>query len=365
VARGVATTDGRWRVYFGDLHSHTILSDAKTGLPEELYWLFRDRAGLDFAAVTDHAEMGQLQRHEFAENVLVAQRFTTARFVGLWGFEWTADPRFGHRIVLLPGDSSAPLSFGDPSGNDVEKLYAYLRNEGGVTSTHHTGQALWGRWNPAAPHDVAAEPNFELSSWHGRFEFYGNPHEGRRQVPGHQYQDALRAGHRVGVLGSSDAHFMNVGEGGLTAVLADRLDRAAIFDALRHRRTYATSGPRILLDVTANGAPVGSEIASDSGVVLAVRVEGTAPIDRVEIVRDVRDTWALVRTTQSGAGGTFLLYDPAEPQGGRSLAATDLRRATFTVRDAPRGGETSYYVRVTQTDGHQAWSSPIWVARRR
>jgi hypothetical protein len=37
-------------------------------------------------------------------------------------------------------------------------------------------------------------------------------------------------------------------------------------------------------------------------------------------------------------------------------------RLAFAVIDVPPGGaETSYYVRVTQEDGHQPWSSPIWV----
>ena len=29
----------------------------------------------------------------------------------------------------------------------------------------------------------------------------------------------------------------------------------------------------------------------------------------------------------------------------------------------PPSAETSYYVRVTQIDGQQAWSSPIWIRR--
>ncbi len=45
--RTAATADGRWRIYFGDPHSHSILSDAKTGLPDELLLLSRDRLGLD------------------------------------------------------------------------------------------------------------------------------------------------------------------------------------------------------------------------------------------------------------------------------------------------------------------------------
>ncbi len=62
--------------------------------------------------------------------------------------------------------------------------------------------------------------------------------------------------------------------------------------------------------------------------------------------------------------GAFMIYEPRDPQGGRRVAAADTRRLEFTVADIERlPGETSYYVRVTQADGHQAWSSPIWVQR--
>ena len=99
---------------------------------------------------------------------------------------------------------------------------------------------------------------------------------------------------------------------------------------------------------------------------MRVRVEGTASIDRVEIVRNLVDTFAAVRIEQNpfGTDGVFLIYEPREPQGGRRLPLQDMRRLTFTVTDIDQPpGETSYYVRVTQTDGQQAWSSPIWVTR--
>lgn len=44
------------------------------------------------------------------------------------------------------------------------------------------------------------------------------------------------------------------------------------------------------------------------------------------------------------------------------LVTPDLFRASFRVTDRGRRGQTDwYYVRVTQANGHQAWSSPIWV----
>ena len=185
-------------------------------------------------------------------------------------------------------------------------------------------------------------------------------------MPGHQYQDVLRLGRHVGVMGASDTHHLSPREGGLTAVLAERLDRASIFEAIRNRRNYATTGARIVLEFTADGAPMGSILPAKGPVTLAVRVEGTAPIDRVEIVRNLRDTFAAVRMRQTPGApeAEYVLYDPKDPQGVNWLAAPDARRVSFTVEDSPdAAGETSWYVRVTQADGEQAWSSPIWARR--
>lgn len=363
--RTARTTDGRYGIYFGDPHSHTVLSDAKTGFPDQILTLSRDQAGLDFAVVSDHAEMGRLLANEHAEIQATARAFTEdGRFVSLAGWEWTAGPAFGHRVILHPDDGLPALSSTDPAGDTIEKLYDYVRRHPSVLSPHHTANATWGRWNPDAAYDEGLEPNFEIASWHGRFEYYGNPREGRRQVPGHQYQDALRRGRHVGVMAASDTHHLAPGEGGVTAVLATSLDRASIFDALRNRRNYATTGARIVLEFTANEVPMGARIESKGPVEFKVRVEGTSAIDRVEIVRNLIDHFAAIRIEQNprGPDGVFLFYDPATPQDDSRLSFPDMSRLTFRAQEkAVPAGETSYYVRVTQADGQQAWSSPIWV----
>lgn len=365
--RTAASSNGKWKIFFGDPHSHTILSDAKTGMPDQILQLSRDSLGLDFAVVSDHSEMGHLQATEYAEIQLTASTFDQPdRFVSLSGWEWTSGSNFGHRVILFRDQGGTPISAATPEGDTIEELYEHVRKDHGVMSPHHTGQATWGRWNPNAHHDEELEPNFEIASWHGRFEFYGNPWEGRRQVPGHHYQDALRKGRHVGAMAASDTHHLSPGEGGLTAVLAERLDRASIFEAISSRRNYATTGARVVLEFEAAGAPMGSRITAAGPLEMRVRVEGTAAIDRVEIVRNLVDTFAAVRIEQnpSGSDGVFLIYEPREPQGGRRIPLPDMSRLTFTVKDVDQlPGETSYYVRVTQTDGQQAWSSPIWVTR--
>ena len=85
--------------------------------------------------------------------------------------------------------------------------------------------------------------------------------------------------------------------GGLSAFLAPELSRRAIFDALRSRSVYATTQPdRILVDFRVDGQRVGegdSEVSipeTDAAREVTVEAAGTAPIERVELVKN-NEVW--------------------------------------------------------------------------
>ena len=160
-------------------------------------------------------------------------------------------------------------------------------------------------------------------------------------------RDALDRGYRLGFVGSGDSHdghpgLAHVGShyptGGLAAVLSEDLTRAGVLAALRERRVYATSGPRILLRFAVAGARMGEVVSeararADGGVYL--RVIGTAPLESVEIVRSGQ-----VHVVQSGDGSLEM-------------------EVSGTL--AELGSGEYVYARVRQSDGGMAWSSPVFV----
>jgi len=85
--------------------------------------------------------------------------------------------------------------------------------------------------------------------------------------------------------------------------------------------------------------------------VVAVEVSGTAPIERVEVVRNNADVH-----TVAGAGRLDLAFTWTDEAPFGDLA----------IVGAPHAPEpfVFYYVRVTQTDGHLAWASPVWIVGR-
>jgi len=75
-------------------------------------------------------------------------------------------------------------------------------------------------------------------------------------------------------------------------------------------------------------------------------VAGTAAVSKVEIIRNGK----VIKTFESEKYWLDFTYDDMTPLEKIVIDAKD-KKPPFVY----------YYIRVTQADGHMAWSSPIWV----
>jgi hypothetical protein len=417
----VAAEPPEYRLYWGDLHLHSGLSDG-CGDVETGMRFGRDVMALDVVAYTDHDTMGffippRLQRRRmhtryFDETKRVVRRFhDPGEFVTLLGYEWTKQPNVGgHVNVYFDGVEGARLFDSiDPETDTYEKLWERIRafNEAGgtqaVTAPHHTAESSYPFDFDATDYDDATAPLVEVYSQWGSSErpgSGGNRHpidmgSGEEQRPGHHVQDALAMGHRVGLMASADYHGPRPGHslihaephlpslsewrekgvgwgliwrvwdepsypGGLQAFYAPELTREAIFESLTDRRVYGTSQPhRIVLDFRVDGVRFGEQ---DSAV--------TVPEPAAE-----REVSVEAAGTAPIAGITVVKNN----EGWRAVEGTDDATAgldaytagTAWTDDAPvtgmewddeRGTDADvYYVRLRQADGGMAWAGPIWV----
>jgi hypothetical protein len=110
--------------------------------------------------------------------------------------------------------------------------------------------------------------------------------------------------------------------------------------SLRLGRLYATTGARILLDVSIDGHPMGSELACSTSPSIHVDVVGTSDIAVVQILR-------------SGDGVVYELRPGDGDVSRRSV------RFDWTDRDLRGPRRVAYTLRVVQTDDELAVSSPI------
>ena len=159
-------------------------------------------------------------------------------------------------------------------------------------------------------------------------------------------------GSTLGFFGSSDNHDGWMGNiwtttrsgevgTGLAALLLPSLDRAAVFEALAMRRTYATTGARIIVHFDVFDG--GEQLAQGTVLVamaphLRWEVHGTAPLATVRLVSlEIRE----------GAEPVDVLLDQPD--------ALDF----VGELDPPWTGlPTAYWLEVVQADAHKAWVQP-------
>ena len=348
---------------WADLHGHSNFSDG-TGVPEDYFRYARDVAGLDVVALTDHDHFGVrfLDAHpelwDEIRNQVVAFH-EPGRFVTLLGYEWTSW-LYGHRHVLYFQDQGELLSCLDPSVETPYQLWSRLEGKDALTFAHHSaGEPVpidW-RFRP----DPRFEPVTEIMSVHGNSESLDAPSAVRGGRKGNFVRDVLDDGIRFGFIGGGDSHDGHpglphlsaayghraalpeaggeqLGTGGVAAILSPERTRKGIQRAMMERRVYATSGPRILLQVSIDGHRMGSVVpvsALSKQPKLNFLVIACAPLDRIELVQ------------KGQLSGRQKLQGETELQGALPLA--ELHAGDYV------------YARVIQQDGGMAWSSPIFI----
>ena len=333
---------------WGDLHGHSNLSDG-TGTPEDYYAFARAVAALDVAALTDHDAHGLWaldERPELWDRIRAAARraYEPGRFVTFAGYEWTSWT-FGHRHVLFGRDDDAPLfSMRAPATSTPEGLWAALAGHDAITIPHHpAGGPVPIDWDH---HDPRFEPVVEITSIHGCSEAYGVARMIYHPVRGAFVRDALARGYRLGLIGSGDTHNGHPGLGdpaaptsGLAGILATGTTREAVLEAIRKRHVFATSGARIPIVFSVEGALMGEEITIATGKPAAYegRVWATDRLEKVEVIRN---------------GEVIAVAHPT---------ATEVRITGVDPAPPPSG---YYYLRATQFDEQQAWSSPVFFEAR-
>jgi hypothetical protein len=123
--------------------------------------------------------------------------------------------------------------------------------------------------------------------------------------------------------------------GGLAAVLAPERTGDAIFDAMKSLRTYATTGQRMIVDMTVNGTSMGQQARYSESRQIAGRVIGTAPIRSITLFKNdhVLEEWGYNEVQGEDLALTFYSesypYHPDDnPRGWRHW------RGTITVEGA-------------------------------
>jgi hypothetical protein len=320
------------RLYWGETHGHSGFAEGM-GSVDSYFEFGRDDARLDFLTLSEHDLW--MDDHEWRVLDGAVQRFSReGEFLAYPGYEWTANRGAGgHHNVFFrrPGFDRVPVQEAPQLSMLYRELHRRYRPDD-VLVIPHAHQA--GDWRLS---DLGVERLAEIVSGHGTFEWFGRLY--------------LEHGWRLGFVGASDDHLGHPGYaagrgrdgnrgsissfGGLAAVYAPAKCTDAVFDALRDRATYATSGAeRIILDARLNDRRMGSELDFAESRVLEGRVIGTGAIDTIEVIRNGELVW-----TKRVAAATLLAGGAASDE----EVTVDVQLESSSeppVRDNPRGTRT-------------------------
>jgi hypothetical protein len=329
------------RRYWGDLHGQSE-ETVGTNSADAHFAFARDRAFLDI--VGHQGNDFQITDAFWRElNRLTAAYDMPGRFLAIPGFEWSGNTGLGGDRNVFYRREGRPIHRSSHilvSRNDAataaqhtaHRLFQALKGEDAVVVAHVGGRYA----DVAYAHDADLETSVEVHSTWGTFEWL--------------LHDALAKGHRVGVVCHSDDHKGRPGAthpgassfgaiGGLTCYLMPELTRDALFEALRRRHHYGTTGSRILLDVRATfSAPVtvfardprhapgsGAEAAAAAmgdivrpgGAAMHLEVEaiGTAPIECIDIFHGTAIAKSVRPALPAGSRRVRLRWQGAEYRG--------------------------------------------------
>ncbi|MCK5594989.1 CehA/McbA family metallohydrolase [bacterium] len=321
-------------IYWGEIHGHSEMSDGIGGF-EGIFEYAGNVAAVDFAAAADHAEYFTDNQSEWMQDVVNSFN-EPGKFCTLVGYEWAG--KQGHRNIYT-SDKRLKLfrgMYGQTSNIGVVwKEFEGRDDIVGGSHTKHTGK-FWEQHNPevmrfleiygmTGSYDEIANKLLSEGAKLG-FTGGGDCHEGRSCFSAEDKEGQGRINHAVNGQGFYKC--------GISGALMDKLDRKSLINALRNRKTYATTGARILIDFSVSDIPMGSE-GTISKAIIQAEIHACEKIGKVEIVRDGK-------VVHVGSG-----------------KASDMKfewEDKSVVRQ-----ECWYYLKVLQGDGEIAWTSPIWI----
>ncbi len=359
-----ATIGGKtYQLLRGEFHRHTEISSHRDqdGPFEDIWRYGLDVAKMDWIGPGDHdngvGPTGMtLEYTWWLSQKQIDMYHHAPTFIPMYTYERSVNYPSGHRNVMFARRGIRPLPrfgnaqqsperlFGTPEQGapDVKNFYAYLKFFDGLCSSHTSATNMGTDWRD---NDPQVEPVVEI--YQGHRQNYEEPKApkaakdapdsiGGYQPAGFVWR-AFEKGYRLGFQVSSDHISTHIS---YAIVFAEKPTREGIVDAFKKRHSYGAHD-NIILDVRCGEKMMGDEFTSKSLPKLDVIVEGTAPVARVDIVRQI---------------------DKAMPEYVYAVEPKKREvKLSWTDNAAKAGAVNMYYVRIMQEDGKMAWASPMWI----
>lgn len=329
--------------YFGQLHSHTNLSDGQ-GTPDQAYTWARDQSNADFFAITDHSNSfdndtscdianGSASSEWNLLHQKADQYNVDGEFAAIAGYEMTwsgSTGGWGHMNTFNTSGFETRAN----SSMDLKTYYNTIAQyPQSISQFNHPGTTFgdfadFGFYSKAADDVVDL---VEVGNGEGQIGSSG-------YFPSYEYYTrALDRGWHLAPSNNQDNHLGNwvTANTARTVVLAPKLTRDSVYDAIRNLRVYATEDSDLKIMYKVNGSIMGSTLDNPSSLNVSISFEDAEAADKIGKVSIISD--------------------------GGSVAASKLFGSSSGTWDFTLNPQyTYYYVRIDQADGDIAVTAPVW-----
>ncbi len=365
--------------YYGNTHSHTWYSDGNKEKINDPNWVndtplesfqYADAAQrMDFLGISDHnhnegnaatsPQNMTLARYHAGVNDATAAN--NAAFIAMYGMEWGTISTGGHLNVYGMGNNLIGWQTGL---NDIFVAKGdYLGINGIMSKVAATPNAFVTACHPntadydnliaaATPFNANADKAFRAVAVKSGSNYNASPtsvnynnYNGENTAITYfdYYRDVLAKGYHVGAIIDHDNHYSNFGAStqARTAILATSLSPANIADAFMNRRFFATDDWTAKIDFRINALIMGTINAQNANPAISISITDG------EITESVANIQLYYGIPGSGARATILSAN----------TATNTLNFTHTIAV---NAEYYYFFVITQGDGDDIISSPIW-----
>lgn len=400
-------------VYYGLMHSHTMTSDG-SGTPEEAYVMAKQN-GLDFFAETPHnhkdaessagdkkdgiliAKDHDLyngtskltvtrrikdkleERVTLKPHIMAANDAMNEKFCALYGQEFSTISS-GNHVNVIGIDEVITVANGDYKGlldllNSIrasgKPIPILQMNHPDVTkdlfykgSKESEKQKMFNDYgiDDLGPHYT--DYFREMSPYLHLIEMLSGPAMAKQRNGNYKYHSHendyyfyLKQGLMLSPSAGQDNHYKTWGAAtdARMGVLASSLTRESLMDAVRKHRTFATTDKNLKAILYVNNAVMGSSIKAtdESQLRMSVVVEDGDEANTsytVQVYGGVIEPELCTEATNWHASDGLL--SDYEWNGNGTLSIDDIFMGT---------GATFFYVKITQDDGDEAWTAPVWI----
>ena len=337
-------------LYFGQLHSHTNLSDG-AGSIDDAYTHARENAKVDFLAVTDHSNSFDNDTQANIADGSMSEKWQTGlsaadkynedhKFTAIYAYEmtWSAGTgKYGHMNTF----NTEGFETRTNSAMNLRNYYETLKTQPqSVSQFNHPG-TTFGDFVDFGFYDEEIDELITLIE-------VGNgdgPIRSSAHFPSYEYYTrALDKGWHVAPTNNQDNHKGLWGNANTarTVIEAEELTRDSLYEAIRERRVYSTEDENLHISYELNGATMGSILSEQDSAEVYIKVmdpDAGDTIDKIQLITD---------------GGRVA----------HEITNVDATEKEWTLSFEPEASSTYYYVKVTQNDLDIAVTAPVWIGEK-